>query len=90
MLVASQKTISNTATRIDTEAADDNGRWNCVIRNIGSATVYVGHSDVTTSNGFPIEPDVEYNVDLARKDRGLFAVSSTSGVVAALGVVEAR
>lgn len=49
-------TVTTTATRLDTtdDTADHIVGQSLVFYNNGSVTVYLGGSDVTTSNGFPI------------------------------------
>lgn len=56
MAVASRSvTVTTSATRLDSSAETDlvSGS-SLILYNNGSATVYVGGSDVTTSNGVPV------------------------------------
>lgn len=48
-------TVTTTATRLDTtDETDSVSGSSLVVYNNGSATVYVGGSDVTTANGLPV------------------------------------
>lgn len=85
-LVNGVVTIADTATRVDTEQTS--GRdWNAIVRNTGSTVVYVGTNTVTTSTGFPIFPDSEYELKLGEKDRGLYAITTSTGSLAKIGTV---
>jgi len=44
-------TVATTATAL---AAVDDDFSSIEVANVGAATVYIGGSDVTTSNGFPV------------------------------------
>jgi hypothetical protein len=44
------------------------------VRNLGTGVVYVGGSDVTIANGFPLDSGVSASVDLAAGEK-LYAVS---------------
>lgn len=47
--------VATTATRLDTAAETDTQPGSAVaVYNNGSATVYLGDSDVTTATGFPL------------------------------------
>lgn len=89
---SSAVTVATTATRLDT-AVEGGSAGNyeqgqpgqgLALFNNGAATVYLGGSDVTTSNGFPM-PGGTYgpSVELADPGEGVY------GIVAA-GTVEVR
>lgn len=52
----------------------------CLLVNIGGATVYLGGSNVTTANGYPIDPGGNFNGEIRDGD-DLYAVTA-SGTVA--------
>jgi len=54
------KTIAATATLIDAGSA---GRESVLLYNNGTATIYIGHSGVTTSNGLPLPVGGSLTVD---------------------------
>jgi len=61
-------TVSNTATLIPATALAK--RNSILITNNGGNAIYIGASDVTTANGFPLHPravvqiDIQDNVDI--------------------------
>lgn len=75
--------VATTATRLDTSSETDLARGSSVaVYNNGSATIYVGDSDVTTATGFPLAAGASLSLDLDPAE-------SLYGVVAS-GTVEAR
>ena len=48
------------------------------IANLGSVTVYVGGSDVTTANGFPVSAGEKISIDVA-PDEALYGISGSAG-----------
>ena len=56
------RTIAATATAIPATALV--GRTTIVMKNTGSATIYVGSSTVTTANGYPLAAGAELALDL--------------------------
>jgi hypothetical protein len=46
-------TVANTATLV---VAANQAKAGFLIANVGSATVYLGGSGVTTANGYPLDP----------------------------------
>jgi hypothetical protein len=53
-------TVANTATLV---VAANQAKAGFLIANVGSATVYLGGSGVTTANGYPLDPG-EYEGNL--------------------------
>lgn len=83
MSVSQQAVLVGTAaTRLDPITDGNIPKGSCVVRNNGAATVYIGTSTVTTSNGFPLESGREIAADLAAGD-------ALYGIVAS-GTVECR
>ena len=64
-LIPSTITIGGTAAKIPTTAAT--GRITLLITNNGGATLYIGDSTVTTTNGTPIEIGEKFPLDLDAK-----------------------
>lgn len=60
-------TVGTTATRLD---SDEGGQASQAfsMKNIGSATVYLGGPDVTTANGAPLAAGEWFAADLAKYD----------------------
>ena len=50
-----------------------------IIRNPGPGTIYLGHEDVTTSNGFPLATDESLEVDLVNE--GVYAIATVTTTV---------
>jgi len=61
-IVQSSTTVTNTATSIPSTAVV--GRNTMLILNNGSNTVYLGASNVTTANGYPLSAGEEKAFDL--------------------------
>jgi len=59
---SSAVTVTTAATALPTTPVS--GRITQNIRNKGAQTLYIGGSDVTVANGFPIEPGEAYPVDV--------------------------
>lgn len=74
-------TVGTTATRLDLAEGGQSSEGGAFY-NAGSATVYLGGSDVSTANGFALAAGERIGVDLAQQDE-LYAV-------AASGTVEVR
>jgi len=75
-------TITSSSTSIVSADAD---RKRILIRNIGSYTVYVGVSGVTTSTGTPLDPNV---CIVLNTDDAIFGItSSTSSEIRYLEVL---
>ncbi len=55
--------ISETAAPIPATLAE--GRRTLLIKNKGSVTIFIGNEDVTTSDGFPVEPGEVQPFDVA-------------------------
>lgn len=83
-VTATAKTVSTTATRLDTASESDHvAGQSLVFYNNGSVTIYMGGSGVTTAAGVPVpagswSPSVD-----VQSDEGVY------GIVAA-GTAEAR
>lgn len=58
-------TIATTATRIDADEGGSSTSQGASVYNAGTATVYLGGSDVTTANGYPLAVGEHLSVDLA-------------------------
>lgn len=77
-------TVTTTATRLDTIDETDSvagSAWS--VYNNGSATIYIGGSDVTTANGTPVAAGEHYAADLGTVAEAVY------GIVAS-GTVEVR
>lgn len=61
-ILQSEVTVATTATAIPSTALV--GRTTIVIKNTGAATIYLGSSTVTTSNGFPLAANAVIELDL--------------------------
>lgn len=83
MAIQSQQvSVGTTATRLDSVAFGSMTRESCIVRNRGSAAVFLGGSDVTTTNGLPLDPGEFFSADIQASD-------ALYGVVAS-GTVECR
>lgn len=70
-LAHNQVSVATTATVI---SPADNDQRKVAIRNLdASATIYLGGSGVTTSNGFPLKPDEVYEIETAAAIYGIVA-----------------
>lgn len=88
-LISGIVNVTDVAVRVDVECAT--GRdWNAIVRNSGSTTVYIGSNTVTTTTGFPIYPDGEYELKLGERDRGLYAITTTTGSLVKIGTAVTR
>lgn len=61
-VVNSNISVGDTATAIPATAAV--GRIFILVTNNGSVTVYIGDSNVTTTNGYPLAPGDAVSLDL--------------------------
>lgn len=59
---SSATTVSTTATAIPATALT--GRRSIVVQNTGANDIYLGASDVTTSNGYPLSAGESLSLDL--------------------------
>lgn len=76
--------VADTATAIDTSSeSDDRSGSSIAIFNNGSATVYLGDSDVTTATGYPLGEGEHFACDLGATTERIY------GIVAS-GTVEVR
>jgi hypothetical protein len=76
--------VATTATRLDTASESDSVSGSAVaLNNNGSATVYIGDSDVTTATGFPLAAGASISFNLDGPSDALY------GIVAS-GTVEVR
>jgi hypothetical protein len=64
--------VAVTATRLDS-TAEGTALSQCMVKNVGTATVYIGGSNVTTANGFPLEIGEAATCDLGRNE-ALFGI----------------
>jgi len=64
-ILSSAVTISTTATAIPSTALV--GRQSILVKNTGSADIYLGPSGVTTANGYPLAAGAEVSIDLGEK-----------------------
>ena len=70
-------TITTTATQIPANPLPT--RKSVAIRNNGAATVYLGHSGVTTSNGYPLDAGKEFPIDIG-EDVDVYGIVTTGTV----------
>lgn len=72
-------TVTTTATRLDTaDETDSYGGSVIAIYNLSASTVYVGGSDVTTANGFPVEASTgKFSVDSQVTTDALYGIVAT-------------
>lgn len=81
-IVSTAATVSTTASKVagvsTTAGAIRAGA--CILVNLGGATVYLGGSNVTTANGFPVDPGGNFSGEIKDGD-DLYAVVA-SGTVA--------
>ena len=70
-------TVTTTASRIDQE---DGGSQGFAVYNNGSATVYLGGSGVTTSNGYPLAAGEHMGADLDFREEAIYAVCASGTV----------
>ena len=82
-LKPSNITISGAASKIPTTAVT--GRITLLITNNGNATLYIGDSTVTVSNGTPIEPGEKFPLDL---DANVDLYGITAGTSVDIRVLE--
>ncbi len=73
-----QVTVTTAATRLD-QTADAGMRSSLVVRNMGTAPVYLGSSTVTTANGAQLDAGESASVDLV-KGESLYAVAASGTV----------
>lgn len=66
-------TVANTATQI---VAENTGRITVRIANTGNATVYLGGSDVTTANGFPLATNTSIELATTAAIYGIVATGT--------------
>jgi hypothetical protein len=58
----------------------------CMVRNMGTDVVYIGGGNVTTGNGFPLNPGETFTADLGRNEALYGVVSTTSQPVRVIEV----
>jgi hypothetical protein len=78
--------VTSTASRLDPDAGvGPSGSF--AIRNAGTATIYLGGPNVTTSSGIPIEVGETFTADLAPNDAlyGIAAAGSHDCRIMQLG-----
>lgn len=68
---AARVDVTSTATRLDADLTAVRG-GSALIRNRGTAAVYLGASNVTTSTGFQLDPDESVSIDLEGYSLGLY------------------
>ncbi len=73
-----QRTVSTSATLLDVDATAGTAR-SVLIRNRGSVAVFIGGPDVTTNNGYQIDPGESIGIDTAG---GTWTTAATYAVVA--------
>lgn len=71
--------VTNVSTLI---AATNTARYSISIRNIGTVTMYIGPSGVTTSTGFPLSPNETYTFD--RNTGAIYGITSSATTAAYL------
>jgi hypothetical protein len=76
VIVTAQKNVGTAATQLTTSDAD--GYGSVIVQNVGSASVFLGGSGVTTLNGFELKSGASFTADLAGEQ--LFAVAASGSV----------
>jgi len=70
-VAAARVDVTSSATRLDADLAAVR-RGTLLVRNKGTAAVYLGPSNVTTSTGFQLDPDESVSIDLDSYTLGLY------------------
>lgn len=70
-------TVDTTADRLDT--AGKASKFSC--KNAGAVTVYLGDANVTTGNGYPLEPGEAWAADLGTGDEVYGRTASSTAEV---------
>ena len=80
-MVTGAKTVASTAAEIFAGSSRLAGRHAMVVTNTGTDIVYIGTSDVTTSNGFPLVPQDTLRIEFdPTSSVGMFACTSGPNV----------
>lgn len=74
--------VATTATALHAAESAGSDRVPLVVANVGAATIYVGGSDVTTSNGVPIAAGASLTVNELAPGEVLFGIVAASTVEA--------
>ena len=82
--VSASVTVSDEATAL--LAADDNIREVVIHSPTGGVTIYVGGSDVTTSNGLPVAAGASLSLKLPRNHEVYAIVASSTQAVKVLAI----
>lgn len=75
---AERVSVATSATLLD--RTDTIRRGSLLVRNRGSAAVYLGASDVSTSTGFQLDAGESVSVDAETYPVGLYAVCASGTV----------
>lgn len=77
MAIATQQVpVGTTVVRLDPLSAAQVQRGSCLVRNRGTAAVYLGGPTVTTVNGFQLDAGEALPVDLQPAD-ALYAIAAS-------------
>lgn len=74
-IASGQVTVTSTATALDQSTT---GARSMLVRNRGSVAVYLGGSNVSTSNGFQLDPGESVGLDAAKFGSGLYGRTASS------------
>lgn len=59
-----QRTVNNSATSLDANVTSGTAR-SVILRNRGTIAIFVGGADVTTSNGYQVDPGESLSIDVS-------------------------
>lgn len=71
-----RRDVTSVALRLDVTTSPERNA-SMLVRNRGTAAVYLGASDVTTATGFQLDAGEAVAVDLSTVDNGLYAIAAS-------------
>jgi hypothetical protein len=80
MVNQSRVTVTTAATRLDAPVAYDISPLSVLIRNRGTVASYLGGSDVTSNNGYQLDPGETISFDLIPGE-ALYAITASGTAV---------
>lgn len=80
-IVSTAVTVTTTAAKVAgvTVTAGAIRAGSVILANLGASTVYVGGSNVTTANGFPVDPGANCTMEF-KDGEDLYAVTASGTV----------
>ena len=79
---SAEVTVATTATALHAAEEVGSDPISLVVNNIGASTIYVGGSDVTTSNGYPIAAAGSLTIDRLSPGERLYGIVASGTVLA--------